>query len=174
MGLEFPVPVALPSRKSGVSAQDSQTMDASHSLEINHLKDRGASVMTATISREELQEKIERQEPLVLVETLEELQYRQGHLPGAVNLPVNKVDEQAAELIPEQDSEVVVYCSGETCQAAKKAAEKLVQKGYVQVRHYVGGKQDWLDAGLPLEGSPQQAATTAGDTTATTAAAARK
>jgi rhodanese-related sulfurtransferase len=143
----------------GGSAQDSQSM-------ITYLFSK-EHAMTATISREELQDKIDRQEPLVLVEALAELQYQQGHLPGAVNLPAEKVAEHAAEVIPEQDAEVVVYCASESCHAAEKVAKELEQQGYSQVRHYVGGKQNWLDAGLPLEGDPQTAKTSGRDTTAT-------
>jgi rhodanese-related sulfurtransferase len=32
-------------------------------------------------------------------------------------------------------------------------ARRLVELGYENVRHYPGGKRDWLEAGLPLEGS---------------------
>ena len=67
--------------------------------------------MVATISREELQYKLDRGDDFYLVETLPEQQYRHTHLPGAVNLPPDAVRELASELLPEKDADIVVYCA---------------------------------------------------------------
>jgi rhodanese-related sulfurtransferase len=66
--------------------------------------------MVATISREELQSKLDREDDFSLVETLSQEQYRHTHLPGAVNLPPNAVRESAPDLLPEKDADIVVYC----------------------------------------------------------------
>jgi rhodanese-related sulfurtransferase len=39
-----------------------------------------------------------------------------------------------------------------------KAARELAALGYTNVRDYSGGKQDWIDAGLPTESESEQAA----------------
>lgn len=70
--------------------------------------------MTATIRREELKNKIDRREQFTLVETLPEYMYRQGHLPGAVNLPLNQVRAQAASVLPDKGADIVVYCASPT------------------------------------------------------------
>ena len=67
--------------------------------------------MVATISREDLQSKLDRGDGFYLVETLPEQQYRHTHLPGAVNLPPDAVRESASELLPEKDADIVVYCA---------------------------------------------------------------
>ena len=67
--------------------------------------------MATTISREELESKLDRGDDFFLVETLPEEQYRHTHLPGAVNLPPDAVRESAPELLPEKDADIVVYCS---------------------------------------------------------------
>ena len=67
--------------------------------------------MVATISREDLQSKLDRGEDFYLVETLPEQQYRHTHLPGAVNLPPDAVRESVSELLPEKDADIVVYCA---------------------------------------------------------------
>ena len=67
--------------------------------------------MVATISREELQYKLDRGDDFYLVETLSEEQYRHTHLPGAVNLPPDAVRESAPELLPNKDADIVVYCA---------------------------------------------------------------
>ncbi len=67
--------------------------------------------MAATISREELESKLDRGDDFFLLEILPEEQYRHTHLPGAVNLPPDAVRESAPELLPDTDAEIVVYCS---------------------------------------------------------------
>jgi rhodanese-related sulfurtransferase len=105
-----------------------------------------------TISREELKEKMDRGEDLVLVDALAEMYYRHSHLPGAINLPVDQVTERAPELLPDKAAEIVVYCMDPPCEASEEVARELAAMGYTNVRDYVGGKTDWIDAGLPAEG----------------------
>ncbi len=66
--------------------------------------------MVEDISREELNEKMGRGEDFVLLEVLPEKSYRRSHLPGAINLPPGQTN-QAEELIPNKETEVVVYCA---------------------------------------------------------------
>lgn len=64
-----------------------------------------------TISREELKRKIDAKEYFFLVETLPTSYYHEGHLPGAVNLPPDKVRELALSVLPDKNAEVIVYCA---------------------------------------------------------------
>lgn len=105
----------------------------------------------AGIGREEVHRKIDRGERFVLVDALAPISYARSRLPGAVNLPPDLVYERAASSIPDRDSEIVVYCAGPDCDASELTARRLSELGYTNVRRYVGGKQDWLEAGLPLE-----------------------
>ena len=70
--------------------------------------------MVATISRDELKQKIDRGDPFQLVETLPEPRYREWHLPGAVNLPPDRVKELAPKLLPDKSADIVVYCGSLT------------------------------------------------------------
>ena len=67
-----------------------------------------------TISREELKGKMDRGEAFTLVETLQEVAYRHEHLPGAINLPPDRVRELAPRLLPDKGAEIIVYCSSPT------------------------------------------------------------
>ncbi len=107
--------------------------------------------MASTIARDELKTKLERGEEIVLVETLPEQYYRKAHLPGAINLPHDQVDELAPVLLPNKGAEIVVYCANLPCQNSEIAARRLTELGYTNVREYAEGKQDWIDAGLPVE-----------------------
>lgn len=70
--------------------------------------------MVETITREELREKIERKDDFTLVETLPEMYYRHSHLPGAINLPPDRVSELAPTLLPDLAADIVVYCAKPT------------------------------------------------------------
>ena len=67
-----------------------------------------------TISREELKGKMDRGESFTLVETLPPVAYHHEHLPGAVNLPPDRVRQLAPQLLPDKGAEIVVYCSSPT------------------------------------------------------------
>lgn len=104
------------------------------------------------ITREELWQKLEAGDELVLVDALSTIAYAGAHLPGAVHIPPDRVDALAPRRIPDQDTEVVVYCANPSCVSSVDVARRLVALGYTDVRHFAGGKDEWRNAGLPLEG----------------------
>jgi rhodanese-related sulfurtransferase len=106
----------------------------------------------AQISREDLREKLEAGDDFVLVDALSPMSYAAAHLPGALNLTPGWVDDRARRRIPDLDTEVVVYCMDADCDTSVKVANRLIDLGYRNIRHYAGGIRDWTDAGLPLEG----------------------
>jgi len=67
-----------------------------------------------TISRQELKGKLDRREGFILVETLPRAAYEHAHLPTAINLPPDQVEELAPRLLPDKNSEIVVYCASPT------------------------------------------------------------
>jgi rhodanese-related sulfurtransferase len=113
--------------------------------------------MTGAISREELQMKIDRRDPVTVVDALEEEYYRHSHIPGAVNIPPERVQELAPKLLPDKSAEVVTYCMSPLCPLSRATADALRQLGYTNVREFPGGKQEWLSAGLPVEGESHAA-----------------
>ena len=105
------------------------------------------------IARDELVALLEAGEPLVIVDALGPISYGAAHLPGAINIPPERVDALAGRRIPSLDHLVVVYCANPSCVSSVEVAERLVELGYRNVLHYAGGKEDWASAGLPLEGA---------------------
>ena len=104
-----------------------------------------------TISRDELAEKIARRDKFRLVEVLPEEDFHQAHLPGAINLPPDQVSRLAQKRLRHRDAEIVLYSDGSTSHPSESAARELTERGYVHVRDYAEGKQDWIDSGLPVE-----------------------
>jgi rhodanese-related sulfurtransferase len=104
------------------------------------------------ITRDELRQKIEAGDRFVLVDALSTISYAGAHLPGAVHIPPERVDALASRRIPDRDALVVVYCANPSCVSSVEVAQRLVELGYTSVRHFAGGKDEWRNAGLPLEG----------------------
>jgi rhodanese-related sulfurtransferase len=109
------------------------------------------SRMIRQISRDELKAKIDRGDPFDLVETLSAEHFEHAHLPGAVNIPLDKVAELAPVRLPDKQREVVLYCANVKCHAAENAGHQLAALGYANVRYFPGGKHEWITTGLPIE-----------------------
>ncbi len=67
-----------------------------------------------TISRDELKQKIDRKDNFVLVEALAPEKFRHSHLPGAINIPYDRVRELAPARLPNKNAEIVTYCASYT------------------------------------------------------------
>lgn len=107
--------------------------------------------MNKTVTRNELQVRLQVNPGLVLLEALPEKYFNDWHLPGARHFPHDAARVLAPQVVPDRSAEIVVYCASGTCQNSHMAANVLRQLGYTDVRVYAGGKQDWSDAGLPAE-----------------------
>jgi rhodanese-related sulfurtransferase len=71
-------------------------------------------VMVATITRDELKNKMDRGDRFKLVETLPEGAFEQIHLPGAINIPPDQLQRLAPKKLPDKNEEIVVYCASPT------------------------------------------------------------
>ena len=105
-----------------------------------------------TIDRETLRLKMGSDDDLKLVEVLPKDSYDDFHIPGAINVPVGS-DEFAKRIqaVVNKNDEVVVYCQNTECDASPRAAEKMEALGFTRVLDYEAGKEDWREAGLPVE-----------------------
>ena len=106
-----------------------------------------------TVTRQELKQSIDSGENIAIVEALPEQSFQEGHIPGAIRLQADKVKTEAESLLPDKQQKIITYCGGISCNASKKTAEALTELGYANVSAYEAGKEDWTNAGLPLEGA---------------------
>ena len=92
------------------------------------------------ITQEDAKEMMDTQEVIIL-DVREQDEYDNGHIPGAVLMPVGSIDEDtAAEVIPEKDSAVLVCCrSGNR---SKTASSALAELGYTNIYEF-GGINSW-------------------------------
>ena len=75
-------------------------------------------------------------------------EYAAGHLPGALNVPVDRLESYLAKLPKRR--EVVAYCRGPYCLMSYDAVVMLRKKG-MKARRLEAGMPEWRAAGLPVE-----------------------
>ena len=79
--------------------------------------------------------------------------FAKSHIPGAVNLPLNKISD-GAETLP-KDKPVVVYESGlsagDVCAASRAAAGLLASRGFKDVKVYHDGFAGWQKSGAAVQ-----------------------
>ena len=79
-------------------------------------------------------------------------EYRAGHIPGAISVPVEQLEKRLTDLPP--DKEIVAYCRGPYCVMSYNAVEALRARGR-RARRLVDGFPEWRAEGLPVEVSAE-------------------
>jgi rhodanese-related sulfurtransferase len=88
---------------------------------------------------------------VTLVEALGPAYFEQAHLPRAINIPHDRVEELAPQLLPDKAARIVVYCANGPCRNSELATAALGKLGYTNVADYHEGKAEWIAAGLAVE-----------------------
>jgi rhodanese-related sulfurtransferase len=110
-----------------------------------------ANAMPKRIDRDEVQ-RLVRDERAQLIEVLPRKEYDEAHLPGALSLPLTELTPTTAARL-DRTRPVIAYCYDYACDLSPRAAWRLETLGFQRTFHYVGGKADWMAAGLPVEGT---------------------
>ena len=101
------------------------------------------------VSAKELLERA-RKGLVVVLDVRPSEEYVAGHLPGAVNIPIQELAKRLREL-PKR-KEIIAYCRGPYCLMSYDAVVLLRKKG-LQARRLENGLPEWRSAGLPVEAS---------------------
>ncbi|TVQ94644.1 MAG: rhodanese-like domain-containing protein [Chromatiaceae bacterium] len=75
-------------------------------------------------------------------------EYAQGHIPGAVNIPLEQLEARLDQL--PRDRRVVAYCRGPWCMLSFEAVARLRAAGF-DARRLADGMPEWRHAGRPVE-----------------------
>ncbi|KTD01396.1 rhodanese-like domain-containing protein [Fluoribacter gormanii] len=101
------------------------------------------------ITPKALKEKIDRHEPMHLIDVRELNEWDTGYIPTAIHLSKGVIERDIEKKIPDLSSQVIVYCSGGFRCAL--VAENLQKMGYSNVLSLETGLQGWLDEGYSLQ-----------------------
>lgn len=99
------------------------------------------------VSRQELLDRMANHR-VVLIDVRAAEEFALGHLPGAINLPIDTLEARLGEL--PDDREIVAYCRGPYCVLSHEAVALLRGRG-VPARRLEDGFMDWRAAGLAVE-----------------------
>lgn len=95
--------------------------------------------------------KIWKQEQAIFVDTRSAAHFRQGHIPGAINVPINRIVLHLNDLPTDKETPLITYCGSITCPNAYQLMNALLGHGYRNVRFFPRGLRGWLALGYPLE-----------------------
>jgi rhodanese-related sulfurtransferase len=99
------------------------------------------------VSREDMASRL-RDGLVTVLDVRPEDEFALGHLPGALNIPLGKLERRLSEL--PAGREIVAYCRGPYCVLSFEAVAALRARGY-PVRRLEDGYPEWKAAGLPVE-----------------------
>jgi rhodanese-related sulfurtransferase len=99
----------------------------------------GAAEATTLINREDA----------LMVDVRDPGEYGAGHVLGAKNVPLARIDDGANDLARRKERPLVVYCDGG--ERSAKAVAALRKQGFARVTSLSGGLAAWQGAGLPVE-----------------------
>ncbi len=144
------------------------------SLGVNHISPRGIAlkgqwdkekgVIFAKGKSEKVLPELEIRNPLTvkkivdtssmaIVDVRPRFVYDQGHIPGAVSLPLEDFDQILEDFIQKHHKKLplLLYCSGFACTDAHYAADRLMEKGFSMLKIFTGGFQEWEEMGFPIQ-----------------------
>jgi NADPH-dependent 2,4-dienoyl-CoA reductase/sulfur reductase-like enzyme/rhodanese-related sulfurtransferase len=134
----------------GATCEDLSQLDLAYSPPYSPVMDAlitGANVILnkfsgiyQAISADELKQRIDRKEPFFLLDVRTSEEYKEGHIPGAMNVPLDEIRERISE-IPDRSSAIIVYC-GQSLRSYN-ASRILQELGVKQAVNLEGGIRMW-------------------------------
>ena len=103
-------------------------------------KDNATDKGFVSISAQEAKDLMDTQENYIILDVREQYEYDEGHIPGAMLIPLGSVEAEAEKQLTDKAQLILVYCrSG---RRSKEAAQKLANLGYTNIKEF-GGIIDW-------------------------------
>jgi phage shock protein E len=102
----------------------------------------------AELSQEEALSKIQSHQ-ISVIDVRSADEFQQGHIPGAINIPHNEIEDRANEIKQLKEKPVLLYCRSGRRSALAEAS--LTGLGFSQLYHLQGDIQQWTKNQLPLE-----------------------
>ena len=103
-------------------------------------KENDQGAVYVNITAEEAKQIMDNEEGYIILDVRTKEEYDEGHIPGAIVISHEEIEEKAQNVLTDKDQLILVYCrSG---RRSKIAAEALVELGYTNIKEF-GGIIDW-------------------------------
>ena len=109
---------------------------------------KSAKSRVKEVDYREIKKRIDAGEKFILVDTREDLEWANGHVPGAIHLGRGVIERDIEKTVPDHSAPVVLYCGGGYRSAL--AADNLQKMGYTNVISMDGGWRGWTESGYPV------------------------
>jgi rhodanese-related sulfurtransferase len=104
------------------------------------------------IDAEQLKRWVDRNTKMLLVDARIAPEYKEGHIPTAINVPYPVMEQHRKEFPRDLNYLIVFYCNGwPNCKKSHDACVKAVQWGYKNVHWFRAGIPVWQSRGYPVE-----------------------
>jgi rhodanese-related sulfurtransferase len=100
------------------------------------------------VSVSEVKDMQDDQKDFILIDTREESEWHNDHLPQAVHIGRGVLEFKIEQAIPNKETDIILYCGGGYRSAL--AADNLQKMGYTNVASMAGGYRGWQEAGYDL------------------------
>ena len=106
---------------------------------IRYLKNNNRVIENYEINMEELVKK--QYNNAIIIDVRSEQEFKEGHINGAINIPIHKINKRITSILKDKDQEVVVYC--QIGVRSKKVRERLTKIGYKNVYSLYKGIENY-------------------------------
>jgi len=131
IGLTLIVMAGCAGSDNKIEADENMVMDG---------EDMSMQMKYTQITQEEAKSMMEKDDGHIIVDVRRQDEYDSGHIPGAILIPNETINETPPEELPDKEQIILVYCrSG---RRSKQASQKLADMGYTKVYEF-GGINDW-------------------------------
>jgi len=100
------------------------------------------------VSIDDVKKMIETKESVIFLDVTDKHEFEGGHLPGAINISRGTLEFKVAQIIPDKNARIVVYCGLDL--RGPLATKTLNDLGYNNALNMAGGLKAWKAAGYPI------------------------
>jgi len=97
---------------------------------------------------DEVKQKLDKGDKVLLVDVREESEFAKDHLPGAIHLGKGVIERDVEARVPDVKTPMILYCGGGFRSAM--AADNLQKMGYTNVLSMDGGVREWREKNYPM------------------------
>jgi rhodanese-related sulfurtransferase len=97
---------------------------------------------------DEVKQKLDNGDKVLLVDVREESEFAKDHLPGAIHLGKGVIERDIEARVPDVKTSMILYCGGGFRSAM--AADNLQKMGYANVISMDGGVREWREKNYPM------------------------